>query len=210
MKITYFLLPLVVSIGLAQAGGFGGPPALSGGSPLALTGIDGSYQAVASAVNVTGLFSFAIQNGVQTQSSTASDSNNSWIFFVDGNILSGSVAANVSNDQVAGVLDSGLGNNLTTTGTTGGASVYVIPGNAAAGYYNGTIDLSSPISAFEGEGALQGTPSRTDQIVVITTGTGGSAGGVDITPIVIPGSTFDVTTFKFRGTRLSIRVSGTN
>ena len=206
MKIARSLLVLIATIGFAHAGGFGGPPPFTGGSPL-VSGIDGTYQAVATATNLTGIFGFTIQDGVQTQSSI----NNSWIFFIDGNILSGSVAANISNDKVAGVLDPGLGTSLSNTGTSSGADIFVIPGNAAAGFYNGTINLNSPIASFSGTGSLQGTPERTDQIVTVTTGSSG--GSVDVTEITIPGSDFDKTDFTFRGTRLSISsitVSGTN
>lgn len=206
MKIVRSLLVLIVTIGFAHAGGFGGPPPFTGGSPL-VSGIDGTYQAVASATNLTGIFGFRIQNGVQTQASA----NNSWIFFVDGDIISGSVAANVSNDKVVGVLDSGLGSSLGNTGTSTGAEIFVIPGNAAAGFYNGTINLNSPIASFSGTGSLQGTPERTDQIVTVSTGSSG--GDVNVTEITIPGSDFDKTDFTFRGTRLfisSIAVSGTN
>jgi len=204
MKSAFSLLVLIATIGLAHAGGFGGPPPFTNGSPLQ-SGTDGVYQAVASATNATGLFSFSIVGGVQTTTANV----NKWVFFVDGNILSGSVVANVSNDQVTGVLDSGFSTGISTDedGKLELPAVFVIPGNAAAGYFNGSIDLNSPIAAFSGEGSLQGTPKRDDQIVFISDSPVQQSefvsSFVTIETVTIPGSTFAVTPFKFRGTRLT-------
>ena len=81
MKAAFSLLVLVATISLARAGSFAGPPPFTNGSPLQ-SGTDGTYQAVASGTNLTGVFSFVISGGIQT-----SDSNaviNSWVFFIDG------------------------------------------------------------------------------------------------------------------------------
>lgn len=199
MKTAFSLLALISTIGFAHAGGFGGPPPFTGGSPLP-TGVDGVYQAVASATNVTGLFTFSIVGGIQSNTPSA----NRWVFFVDGEVLSGNVSANISNDKVVGILDSGLnGLKGDDSGQITLPMVVFVPGNAASGTFNGTIDLNSPIAAFEGEGVLSGTPARTDQIIFISEGSDVLPPSVLVTPVVIPGSTFDVTKFDFRGTRLT-------
>ena len=65
MKAAFSLLVLVATIGLARAGSFAGPPPFTNGSPLQ-SGTDGTYQAVASGTNLTGVFSFVISGGIQT------------------------------------------------------------------------------------------------------------------------------------------------
>lgn len=199
----------------AQAGNFFGPGPFRGGSPLP-SGTDGVYQAVATAPNLTGLFSWAISGGVQT----AAQQNNRWVFFVDGQLLSGTTVANISEGKVSGVLDSGLGNGIPTNenGTVDLPIAFVIPGNSAGGQFEGKIDLNSPTAAFEGDGTLQGTPDRVDQLIyILDLSTFDSvAFGSDFNPIfyrevIIPGTQFNPVTgrglptseFTFRGTRLS-------
>lgn len=202
---------LAFSLASSFAGSIGGPPPFTGGSPLP-TGVSGVYQAVASGTNLTGIFSWQISNGVQT----AGQVNNNWIFFVDGQLLSGTVAANVSQDKVAGVLDSGFGSGIPTAsdGTVDLPLAFVIAGNAGSGAFSGKINLNSPIAYFSGKGRLSGTPSRIDQIVFISerafsiTGNR-TGGGVEVTPITIPGSNLGQLEFKFRGSRLSTTVSAT-
>lgn len=177
------------------------------------------YQIVASATNVTGIVSFAIQGGLQTTSQNA----NAWVFFVDGQILSGISDVNISNDKVVGILDAGVtGVPVNDDGTVTLPISIVIPGNAAAGVFHGDIDLNSPIAAIEGTGQLTGTPARTDQILIITGDENTSFTGflpdgsfVDITgavyiPVVIPGSSLDDIDFKFRGSRVSTQISSSS
>jgi len=204
MKRSTAILLLSFLAASAQAGSFGGPPPFKNGSPLE-SGTDGIYQAVASGTNLTGIFSWAISNGIQTSGAT----NNNWIFFLDGQVLSGTVSANVSQDKVAGVLDSGFGTGVPTNadGSVTLPLVFVVPGNAGAGQFNGKINLKSPIAYFSGNGTLSGTPSRTDQIVFISEGPLG--GGVTLTPVVIPASALGKVDFKFRGSRLSTTTSTT-
>lgn len=201
MKRSFALLFLAFAAATAHAGSFGGPPPFSNGSPLT-TGTDGVYQAVASGTNLTGVFSWQISSGVQT----AGLQNNSWVFFVDGQILSGTTAVNVSQDKVAGVLDAGLGSGVPTNdnGTVDLPLVFVIPGNAGAGMFNGKINLNSPIAYFHGTGRLSGTPARVDQIVFIQDD---PIAPVTVVPITIPGSTLGNIDFEFRGSRLSTTVS---
>lgn len=183
----------------SQAGSFGGPAPFQNGSPL-VTGTDGIYQAVATAKNVTGIISFAISNGVQT--STASQ--NTWNFFVDGQNLTGTTDANISDGEVTGVLGSGYSASLVDgNGTVTLPVVTIIPGNVGSGYFSADINLNSPVAAFKGKGVLTGTPERTDQLLVIT------ESGYVVTPITVPASTLDEVDFKVRGTRLSTSATTT-
>jgi hypothetical protein len=202
LSTLVLLAPLV-----ANAGNFFGAGPFRGGSPLP-SGTDGVYQAVATAPNVTGLFSWTIRDGVQT---TAKE-NNSWVFFVDGQLLAGTTQANVSEGKVTGILDSGIQSGLPTSGngTLTPPIVFVIPGNSGGGQFQGKINLKSPVAAFEGDGQIQGTPSRLDQIIYISDvpefifldGTT-TFSPVITEPVVIPGSTLQETKFDFRGTRLT-------
>jgi hypothetical protein len=218
MKRLAFLSVLGLGLANLQAGGFGGPPPFTNGSPLS-SGTDGTYQIVASATNVTGIISFAISNGIQT----SSQNGNSWVFFVDGQILSGQSSVNLSNDKVTGILDAGVsGVPVEDDGTVTLPISIVIPGNAASGTFSGSIDLNSPIAAMEGKGLLTGTPARTDQILIITGDENTSFEGflpdgsfIDITgavyiPVVIPGSSLGDVEFKFRGSRVSLSATAAN
>lgn len=170
------------------------------------------------ASNVTGIISFVIADGVQTSGQT----DNQWVFFVDGQILRGSTAANISQGKVTGILDSGIGSIPTEAdGTISLPLAYIIPGNAASGSFSGKINLSSSVAAMEGNGEISGLPAREDQILLITgdndtTFTGTINGvfysieGATYIPVIIPGSTLGSVDFKFRGTRLSQSTSSSS
>ena len=65
MKSLAASLALFLAAATVHAGGFGGPPPFTNGSPLP-DGVDGSYQASATAPNTTGIIRFKYMNGVQT------------------------------------------------------------------------------------------------------------------------------------------------
>lgn len=185
------------SLASVQAGGFGGPAPFQNGSPL-LSGTDGVYQAVASAKNLTGLIGFSILNGYQT----TSFSQNRWIMFVDGDVLDGDTSANISQGKVTGVLDMDL--VVQPTPPFPGA-IFIVPGTGAAGSFQAKINLQDPVAAFNGTGKISGTPSRVDQIVMISpTPTPGATNNIVVVPVTIPASQFRDVKFKVRGTRLSI------
>jgi hypothetical protein len=230
MKAAFSLLVLIATMNLARAGSFAGPPPFTNDSPLP-SGTDGTYQAVASGINLTGVFSFVISGGLQT--SDQSTTINGWVFFVDGNIFQGSVLAAISQSKVVGLLNGGAtalpfetGEPLTLP------AAFVVPGNTASGEFSGSISLNSPVGAFDGEGTLQGTPERTDQVLFIdlpsqtnsfitTTNTvldpNGVVQQINVTstpvanpntnisqvPLVIPATGIPRTEFDFRGTRVS-------
>jgi hypothetical protein len=211
MKAAFSLLVLVATINLARASA--GPPPFTNESPLQ-SGTDGTYQAVASGVNLTGVFSFVIRGGLQTSDQSAVI--NTWVFFIDGNIVQGPVVAAISQTKVVGILSGGISQSL-TTGTNGAVvlpTAFIVPGNTASGEFSGHISLKSPEGAFGGEGTLQGAPARIDQLVFITEPTAsvvsngvvvpGITNTVSVTPINIPASTFGTTEFDFQGTRVSI------
>jgi hypothetical protein len=206
MKFT-ILLPAILSFVALPLQAFG-PAPFRNGSPLA-SGTDGIYQAVATAPNLTGLFSWAISGGVQT----SDRQNNQWVFFVDGQLLSGTTVANVSDGKVAGVLDSGIATGVPTqgNGTITPPVVFVIPGNAGSGQFQGKINLKSPNASFNGSGKIEGTPLRVDQVIYISDlpellilDGGSGFNPVIVEPVIIPGSALQSTDFTFRGTRLSL------
>jgi hypothetical protein len=218
MKAALPLLILVATINLARAGDFAGPPPFTNESPLQ-SGTDGTYQAVAEGVNLTGVFSFVISGGIQT--SDQSPIINGWVFFVDGNIFVGSVVAAISEDDVAGVLNGEVTSEGIPTGGTNGTvtlpTAFIIPGDTASGEFSGSISLNSPVGEFVGDGTLQGTPERVDQLVfiseptqpVVVNGTiiPGNTATVIVTNINIPASQpFGAgreVRFRFEGTRVS-------
>ena len=202
VSLTLFFAPLA-----AHAGNMFGPAPFRNGSPLS-SGTDGIYQAVATAPNLTGIFSWAISGGSQT----AAQQDNKWIFFVDGQVLSGATVANVSEGKISGILDSNTQSGIPTNGngTIQLPLVFIIPGAAGTGSFQGKINLKSPVAAFNGEGILQGTPPRRDQVVYITEFPDVlfiegdiNFNPVTVSPVFIPGSSLEKTEFKFSGTRLS-------
>lgn len=215
LRSAFFSLATATLLGFSaassQAGGFGGPGPFRNGSPLP-TGTDGVYSAVANGTNLTGLFYFSIRGGVQTQGS----GGNSWVFFVDGQTLRGTTAANVANGKVVGVLDSGLSTSVTNDdGDVSLPIVIYIQGNNGNGYFQGQMDMGSPTGYFDGKGQITGTPDRTDQIVIVSedvislteNGTDTQISPVAVVAVPIPGSSLGDVNFKFRGSRLSTSTS---
>ena len=222
MKAALSLLVLIATINFAHASA--GPPPFTNESPLT-TGTDGTYQAIASGVNLTGVFSFVISGGLQT--SDQSTTINGWVFFVDGNIFQGSVLAAISESKVLGILNGGSTTLPfeTITNAITLPSAFIIANNTASGEFSGSISLNSPVGAFDGEGTLQGTPERTDQVLILNTATttnvttnfSGDGNTVinivsevvvntnisQLSNIVIPGSGIPRTEFDFHGTRVS-------
>jgi hypothetical protein len=214
-KFLFLSTVLGLACSPAFAGNFFGPAPFRNGSPL-VSGVDGTYQATARAENVTGIFRFAYSGGSQTSNQL----QNSWIFFVNGQIQRGAVIANMDNSKLNGILDSqGL---LTASTNQTNASIslpYVIinQNNSSAGTFQGNINLKNPNGAFSGQGILQGSPATTNQIIgvaqldALELNLFGNtpAGSIYVTTASItnaPGS-LPVTEFRFRGVRTSITAS---
>ena len=167
MKTVFSLLAGFATIGLAQAGGFGGPPPFSNGSPL-VQGVDGSYQATARGTNLTGVFRFTYVNGRQTSAPTLptgdivdnllADPYNDYVFFVEGFTYRGLVQANINTSQLAGVFDNGSANVPVWGTDTGGLGIF----SFIAGFFQGTMDQQSPYAAFSGTGEVQVTNGAED------------------------------------------------
>lgn len=157
MKYLLCLSGFLVSAALAQAGGFGGPPPFTNGSPL-ISGVDGSYQATARGTNLTGVFRFTYSGGRQTSDPTLptgssvsnllTDPYNDYVFFVEGLVYRGLVQANINDGSVSGILDNGSPNVPVFGDTGGGLGVTAFMN----GYFLGEMDLNSPDAYFDGKG----------------------------------------------------------
>ncbi|MEO6847234.1 MAG: hypothetical protein ABI443_06960 [Chthoniobacterales bacterium] len=203
MRFRYVALGLLLSVSVVFAGA--GPPPFTNGSPLS-SGIDGTYNAIARGTNLTGVISFAIQSGIQV----GTVAGNGWTFFVDGQILQGNTTVTISDGDIAGILNGGGIPSALASKNLTFPVIFDVAGNASAGEFTGKLDQTSPTGAITGSGILEGTPGRTDQLVIISAltldgsgGVGGGLAGVDVIPIVIPGSSLATSNFTFRGTRQS-------
>ncbi len=162
-----------MTVNFAQAGGFGGAPPFTNGSPL-VSGVDGSYQATARGNNLVGTFRFTYSGGRQTSSPDLStigvltDPYNDYIFFVDGLAYRGLVQANINGSQLGGVLDNGNA-NVPNGVSASGTGVFAIQ-TFLAGYFNGSIDTGSAGYAFKGNGSVT---MSTYTLPDTTTGTAG-------------------------------------
>lgn len=211
-------LATLAATGSALAGGFGGPPPFTSGSPL-ITGVDGSYQATARAKNLTGIFRFQYSGGSQTSSTL----QNRWVFFIAGQVQRGTVVANVGNGSVTGVLDSlSAGTGTNSNGTVELPIVLLNANNAATGEFSGKMDMNSPNASFSGKGKISPSPASTNQVIGISQVGGNfsiSSGG-GFTQLPVPGAiivntnsfttaagTIPETVFNFQGVRTSTSVS---
>lgn len=197
MKRSIALLLLAFTAATAHAGSFGGPP-FQNGSPL-LTGVDGAYQATTRAKNVTGIFRFRYSGGTQT----ATPTQNTWVFFMNGQIQRGSVVANINGSQLDGVLDSSVSSGTTTStnGTLTLPIIFVNANNNSAGNFQGSLNLNSPTGAFSGKGQLSPAVAATNQIVGITTNAITGVIVVAVTNYPTAAGLIPVTAFKFTGVR---------
>lgn len=219
---TFLLLTsaLAISSLSANAGNMFGPAPFRNGSPLS-TGNDGTYQATARAENVTGIFRFAYSGGSQT----ATASQNSWIFFVNGRVTKGSVVANLNESKIDGILDAQGAQSSAQSGNTT-SSVITLPyvqifdsGSSSSGTFSGKLNLKSPNGAFSGNGILMGTPANTSNVIGLGNEsiptfdplTGLVTGSFETGNIIVSSlnyvtsaSSIQNTNFKFRGVRTSV------
>ena len=223
MKIS--LLCSLLAFGVASsavAGSFGGPPPFTNLSPLQ-SGNDGSYQAIARGTNLTGIIRFAYQNGVQSPIASA----NTYVFFVNGVVTTGSSTVAINGKELAGVLG---GQEFTVPTDDEGAvelpALFVIRGNRASGTFTGKLDLEDRMSYFSGNGKIIGAGEETVTFIGIDEGSSdtpdGSTSGVSVNavPVVIPGSEgltapgtntpalVPGSKFKFEGVRTSFTAQG--
>ncbi|MGC1479192.1 MAG: hypothetical protein WA771_01710 [Chthoniobacterales bacterium] len=205
------------ALGASYAGSFGGPGPFTNLSPLQ-SGIDGSYQATARGENLTGVLRFAYQNGVQTQIPGA----NTYVIFVNGNVVSGNISASITGKDLAGVLG-GQDFNIPTNDTGGVElpAVIIVRGNRANGFFEGRLDLEDRLSAFHGEGQITSAPTETNQIIFVDEFNNDNSiiiddGGdnVTINPFVVPSGNIEpdptrsAVDFEFQGVRNSTLAQG--
>jgi hypothetical protein len=185
------LFSLVTCATLSQAMAFG-PAPFRNGSPLA-SGTDGTYQAVASGTNLTGILSWVISGGVQLGGAT--NNNNGWIFFVDGNVVSGSTAVNVSDGRITGILDPAADFQIPVDSSQAPVLPFikVLSNTVAQGRFSGSINLKSPTAAFSGTGNIAGAPARTYQVLFIDEPIPGSLFVPSIPPVYVDVTTSSVT-----------------
>lgn len=210
MKTVLSLLALIATVGFAHAGGFGGPPPFTNGSPL-VSGVDGSYQATARGTNLVGVFRFTYSGGRQTSapelptgstvSNLLTDPYNDYVFFVEGLTYRGLVQANINTSSISGVYDNGSANVPVYGSSSDGLGVLAF----MSGYFNGTMDQQSPYASFSGDGEV--TVNTSEEIQELVDGTGTDE---DNPPVF---NTFQVITeaftqdFKFKGVRATTTAS---
>ncbi len=208
MKKVFFSLALIVAANFAHAGGFGGPPPFTNGSPL-VTGVDGSYQATARGTNMVGVFRFTYSGGTQTSSPTLpsgttvdnllTDPYNDYVFFVEGLTYRGLVQANINTGSIAGVFDNGSA-NVAVWGDADGLGIL----SFVSGFFQGSMDQQSPYAAFSGDGEI--TVSGPETRIVETFPDGPDAPPVYVEIEVIAAQF--AKEFKFRGVRATLNTAG--
>lgn len=136
MKTAFSLLALIATVGLAHAGGFGGPPPFTNGSPLT-SGVDGTYSGNMTASNTIGIIRFVYDGNVQTTST----SDNSYSIFSEGLTFQGEDQVSIQPGSLVGVLD-----RETTRGFID---------TACTGDFSASMDENSAYGSFTGKGFLQ-------------------------------------------------------
>ncbi len=203
-------LVALVSMGVSQAGSFGGPGPFTNLSPLQ-SGIDGSYQATARGDNLTGVIRFAYQGGVQTQLPGA----NTYVFFVNGNVVTGGTTASITGKDLAGVL--GGQDFVVPTNEQGSTElplVFIVRGNRANGFFEGSLDLEDRLSSFGGDGEITSAASETNTVIFIPDSQGGLTSIIQTNQFVIPSGSLDPdptvvpNPFTFQGVRTSVVAQG--
>ena len=176
-----------------------GPAAFRNGSPL-VSGVDGTYQATARASNITGIFRFAYSGGSQT----ATQRQNNWIFFREGQIIRGDVEASIDDSSLTGILAPPQAVSGSTNTNSTFPLIFTSSDSASVGTFNGKLNLKSPTGAFSGEGVFQSAATEITTYTIVTTNqpqripiTNSSTGGQF------------TNNFNFRGVRTSVSTTAT-
>lgn len=146
MKSLAASLALFLAAATVHAGGFGGPPPFTNGSPLP-DGVDGSYQASATAPNTTGIIRFKYMNGVQT----TNVKENSYVFFVEGLTFTGNNSVAIRSGKISGVFEIGA---LPTPSPSSLANMTL------SGHFTAKANQNSPIYYFTGQGEIRATEPK--------------------------------------------------
>jgi hypothetical protein len=131
MKILVGSLALIAALSSANAGGFGGPPPFTNGSPL-ISGTDGSYQASVRGNNTSGIVRFSMSGGTQ------SSEGNNYAIFSEGIVYTGNTQASIMTSNISAVLE--------TSGT--------VTGHSLRGFFNGKLSQNSVYGSFSGKGEI--------------------------------------------------------
>lgn len=188
MKTAYSLLVLIATIGFAHAGGFGGPPPFTNGSPLQ-SGVDGTYQASIRGSNLSGVIQFSYSSGTQ--------SSGTWFIFYQGQAFFGGADVAIMNASIAGVMDTfttQVDRISSTTNANGSSSTEVDYLTGPNGSFTATLDNNSPNGSFSGNGELA--------VIAEVTVTQEDAGG-NVISETINTETYK-TKFKVKGVRITI------
>lgn len=204
MKTAYSLLVLIATIGFAHAGGFGGPPPFTNGSPLQ-SGVDGTYQASVRGNNLSGVIRFAYSSGVQTTSFFS----NIWVIFYEGQVFSGDTTVAINDGDISGVLEtsfttpfdrtSSTSTSDTAAGTASSSSTTVDFLGGPSGFFTASLDNNSPTGAFSGKGELAVVADVTTETIV--TDAAGTVTNTTVNTEIIKAN------FKVKGVRSSLTAS---
>lgn len=202
MKTALSLLALLATVAFGHAGGFGGPPPFTNGSPL-VTGVDGSYQATARGSNLTGIFRFNYSGGRQTTApefllsgSVLTDPYNDYVFWVDGIVYRGLVQANINNNLIAGVFDNG-GARVANSSIGSSSNNFINIQSYMNGNYTGKLQQQNVYGAFSGKGITQ-TFSFASTIQVVSPATATQPAITQTVNLIFDGPIYE---FTFKGVR---------
>ena len=146
MKRTIALVLLAFTAATAHAGSFGGPTSLNTSNDTTAQGL---YQSSIRGRNLSGIVRFAYD---ASGNPSAIASNNTYIFFVDGMLVTGAVDSAIMSAKIAGVLETGTV-ALTILGAIPNPSY--VEYDVTGGSFNATINTSSANYFFKGNGNLQ-------------------------------------------------------
>lgn len=161
-----FSLLSVLTAGSLQAGGFGGPPPFTNGSPLP-DGTDGVYQASARGKNLSGIISFTHSGGLQ-------EPGGRWAIFYQGEVFTGNTDTAIMDGKISGVLEGGLSLQAprATSDPNAKFNENIVFLTSPAGYFNASLNNNSPTGDFKGKGELTSIATVTttrDGITIIQT-----------------------------------------
>ena len=139
MRRPIALLLLAFTAATAHAGSFGGPTSLNTSTQ---TGAVGFYQGTARGNSLTGIIQFAYNSDGNPSSTVAS----TYVYFIDGTLVTGTLDASVQSSNITGILE---------TGTVAVVNPYYFGYEVAGGSFNANINTRSANYFFKGKGTLQ-------------------------------------------------------
>ena len=141
MKRSLFSLLAILAVATAHAGSFGGPTSLNTSTH---TGAVGTYQATVRGRNLAGILRFNYSSNGNPVGTITNPST--YVFFIDGMLVTGTDDASIQSSQIAGILE---------TGTVAVVSPFFFGYEVPGGSFSANIDTSSANYFFKGKGSLQ-------------------------------------------------------